>query len=80
MPPDPWPARQPLLWGVLSGLTITVLGMATFPGERWVFLLGAAFGILNWSLWRPGGPGHRWRRKLIERDIRNGRIDPNLPS
>lgn len=52
--------EHPTYWSAVSGTAAGVLGLRAF-GSLWVALpAGAAVGLVNWMLWRPGGPGSRW--------------------
>ena len=65
-----WVMRHPLAWGVVSGLLVFGAGLLLFESVL-IGLVGAApFGFANWLVWREGGPGPRWRNRLLDRDER----------
>lgn len=63
-----WVMSHPAAWGTLAGVVVLGLGLLLFESAL-VGLAGAVpFGIGNWLVWREGGPGPRWRARLLERD------------
>jgi len=62
-----WVAAHPIAWGALAGLAAALFGFALFDPQLWIVVLGVIFGLANWFIWRPGGPAHGWRQRLLER-------------
>lgn len=62
-----WVAAHPIGWGLFAGLAGTLAGFALFEPQLWIVVVGGIFGLANWFVWRPGGPAHAWRQRLLER-------------
>jgi hypothetical protein len=62
-----WVGRHPVLWGLGSGLTFFLAGLAIF-GNVGVALLGAVvLGGVNTWMWSSAGPAARWRAWILDR-------------
>jgi hypothetical protein len=64
-----WVAQHPIGWGAITGAFLAVVALF-LAGGKYVFLWlvsGAAFGVANWFIWRPGGPAHTCRARIVER-------------
>ena len=56
-----------MLWGVLTASFVALFGYYLF--QLWTLgtVVGAAFGLVQWLVWRRNGPGHRWRAWMLRR-------------
>ncbi len=62
-----WVVTHPVAWGAFAGLAVVLVGSALFDPQLWIAAGGAIFGLANWFIWRPDGPAHGWRQRLLER-------------
>ncbi len=60
-------AAHPVAWGIGSGLLMALIGLLLFEVLWLAGLVGGVFGFLNWFVWRPTGPAHRWRQDILRR-------------
>lgn len=58
---------HPVRMALLSGAAVTPLMFRDSIPIIVVAATASAVAILQWSLWRPGGPGHRFRRYMLRR-------------
>jgi hypothetical protein len=51
---------HPVLWVIGSSVAIALAGIGVFEDWRPGALGGGSALLVNWYLWRPGGPGRDW--------------------
>lgn len=73
-----WVIANPALYAVLVAGGIFVMGLLLLPGDVAVpAAMGAAAGVGNWLLWRPGGfQSRRWTERLARIDGTTDDVDP----
>jgi hypothetical protein len=62
-----WTKRHPILWAIVAALAMGATGALLFGSLTLAAAVAVPFGFVNWLLWRPAGPAHRWRTALVER-------------
>jgi thiol:disulfide interchange protein len=61
-----WVADHPVRWGVAAGALFFIVG--ALNGLLVAAVVAAPlFGVLNWWIWRTGGPAHGWRAAILRR-------------
>lgn len=60
-------SEHPLRWALVTGSLI--FAWVLFLSGSLIIAVGTGIGmlLLSWSLWRPGGPGHRFRKWVVRR-------------
>ncbi len=51
---------------------MALIGILLFGSWRLALAVAIPFGLLNWFMWRKGGPAHRWRIWILERYPKKG--------
>ncbi|MGQ0434553.1 MAG: hypothetical protein ACT452_19370 [Microthrixaceae bacterium] len=54
---------HPVLWVIGSSVAIALMGVALFDDWRPAAVGGGSLLLVNWYLWRRGGPGRAWATK-----------------
>ena len=59
--------RRPLVASLSSGLIITAWVFLWHVPLTLALLAGAITTLIQWLMWRDGGPGYRWRQAMLRR-------------
>lgn len=65
--PQRWIRRHPVQGGLVTALLALVMGLVIVQVPLIVAPISVVFGLVNWFIWRPGGPAARWADRVNPR-------------
>lgn len=58
-----WTSEHPVVFALINAAAFCVLGWA-LSGRLIAAVPGLFIGLIQWLIWRRGGPGLKWNRRL----------------
>ena len=58
-----WTAHHSVQFALINAVAFALVGVAA-TGRLIGLVGGLVAGLIQWLIWRPGGPGLRWNRKI----------------
>lgn len=64
-----WALAHPISFALVTAALMAAWGLVSIGDLRAVIPMSFGFALLNWFLWRQGGPGARWALGSKERPL-----------